>query len=86
LGDVNPGAEVSAGGNIIVWGRLRGNIHAGMDGNESAVVCALELMPTQLRIADMVISLPGRRGKLQPEMLSLRNGQVVIEPWNPKEK
>ena len=54
LGDVNPGAEVIAGGSVIVWGRLRGVVHAGADGDENAVVCALEMMPTQLRIAGLV--------------------------------
>ena len=29
LGDVNPGAEVVAGGSVVVWGRLRGVVHAG---------------------------------------------------------
>ena len=51
IGDVNPGAEIIAGGDVIVWGRLRGMVHAGAEGNEDAVVCALDLSPTQLRIA-----------------------------------
>jgi septum site-determining protein MinC len=28
LGDVNPGARVTAGGDVLVWGRLRGSAHA----------------------------------------------------------
>src|SRR5512143_2309561 len=39
LGDVNPGAEVIADGNVIVWGRVRGTVHAGASGNHRAVVC-----------------------------------------------
>ena len=54
LGDVNPGAEIVADGNVIIWGRLRGMVHAGVKGNKSAVICALDLSPTQLRIADEV--------------------------------
>ncbi|HBX68132.1 MAG TPA: septum site-determining protein MinC, partial [Chloroflexi bacterium] len=50
IGDVNPGAEIVAGGNVIVWGRLRGTVHAGADGNQDAIICALDLSPTQLRI------------------------------------
>ena len=54
LGDVNPGAEIIAEGNVIIWGRLRGMVHAGVKGNRSAVICALDLSPMQLRIADEV--------------------------------
>ncbi|MDX1665015.1 MAG: septum site-determining protein MinC, partial [Candidatus Promineifilaceae bacterium] len=52
LGDVNPGAEVIATGNVVVWGRLRGMVHAGAAGDEEAIICALELAPTQLRIGN----------------------------------
>ena len=84
LGDVNPGAELIAGGSIVVWGKLRGVIHAGAEGKEDAVVCALDLSPTQLRIAGQIAIPPKRRGKPQPEIASIQNGQVVAEPWNPK--
>jgi len=84
IGDTNPGAEITAGGDIIVWGRLRGMAHAGANGNHEAVVCALDLSPTQLRIAGTIAMTPQRRGKPQPEMASLKNGQVVAEPWDPK--
>ncbi len=86
IGDVNPGGEIIAGGNVVVWGRLRGMVHAGAEGNESAVVCALDLDPTQLRIADHISVTPKRRGKSQPEVARLVDGQVVAEPWNPKGK
>lgn len=84
IGDVNPGAEVVAGGDVVVWGRLRGMVHAGADGDEQAVICALDLSPTQLRIADQISVPPKRRGKPQPEMARLHNGQVLAEPWNTK--
>ncbi len=88
LGDVNPGAEVIAGGSVIVWGRLRGSVHAGADGDENAVICALELMPTQLRIGGLIAAPPKRqvfgRAKSDPEMVRIQNGQMVSEPWNPK--
>ena len=84
IGDVNPGAEIIAGGDIVVWGRLRGTVHAGARGNEGAVVCALELKPMQLRIADNIAISPedGRR-KPRPEMASVRQGQIVAEEWGP---
>ena len=84
IGDVNPGAEVIASGDVLVWGRLRGMVHAGAEGNEAAIVCALDLIPTQLRIAGQIAITPQRRGKPQPEMARLKDGQVVAEAWNPK--
>jgi septum site-determining protein MinC len=84
IGDVNPGAEVISGGDVIVWGRLRGMVHAGVNGNEAAVICALDLSPTQLRIAGQFATSPRRRGKPQPEMARILDGQVVAEPWVPK--
>jgi septum site-determining protein MinC len=86
LGDVNPGAEIVAKGDIIVWGRLRGVVHAGADGDESAIVCALDLSPTQLRIAGQIAVAPNRRGKPNPEIVRLIDGQFVAEGWNPKSK
>ncbi|GAB4494878.1 MAG: septum site-determining protein MinC [Anaerolineales bacterium] len=86
IGDVNPGAEINAGGDILVWGRLRGMVHAGAHGNAQAIVCALELSPTQLRIAGQIAILPGRRGNPKPEVARLENGQFSIEAWNPKNR
>ncbi len=84
LGDVNPGGEIVAGGSVIVWGRCRGIVHAGADGGITAVVCALDLSPTQLRIAELIAVSPKRKGKPQPEMAYINANQVVAESWNPK--
>jgi septum site-determining protein MinC len=81
IGDVNPGAEIIAGGDVIVWGRLRGVVHAGAEGRDEAVVCALDLSPTQLRIGGQIAITPQRRGKPHPEMAKLLDGRVVAEPW-----
>jgi septum site-determining protein MinC len=86
IGDVNPGAEVVAGGNIVVWGRLRGIAHAGAAGDESAVVCALDLSPTQLRIANHIATSPARKGEPKPEMARIKDGHIVAERWSPKGK
>lgn len=83
IGDANPGSEIIAGGNVVVWGRLRGMVHAGADGNEQAVVCAMDLAPTQLRIAGLIATTPKRTGQIQPEMAHIVDGQVVAEPWPP---
>ena len=58
LGDVNPGARLSASGNILVWGRLRGVAHAGCRGDRRARIVALQLRPLQLRIAEAVARGP----------------------------
>lgn len=83
MGDVNAGAEVIAGGNVLVWGRLRGLVHAGALGDDTAVICALDLNPTQLRIADQIAIAPHEPGRSpQPEQAAIKNGQVVAERWN----
>lgn len=83
IGDVNPGAEVIAGGDVIVWGKVRGLVHAGAHGDSSAVICALALNPTQLRIADQIAIAPGeQRRQPMPEKATLVDGQIVAEAWN----
>jgi septum site-determining protein MinC len=85
IGDVNPGAQIIAGGNVVVWGRLRGMVHAGASGDEGAVVCALDLSPTQLRIAAHIAIPPTERGKATPEIAFVRDGNVVAEAWAPQQ-
>lgn len=58
LGDVNPGSSVVAEGDILIWGRLRGVAHAGSKGNARCLILALQMEPTQLRIADFVARPP----------------------------
>jgi septum site-determining protein MinC len=85
IGDVNPGAEIIATGSVVVWGWLRGVVHAGAEGNEKAVVCALRLEPTQLRIASYIAVTPKHKGKTSPELAYINNGQVIAEQWTNKE-
>jgi septum site-determining protein MinC len=89
IGDVNPGGEVLATGNIIVMGSLRGMVHAGADGNKEAVVAALCLQPTQLRIADVITRPPDTqdsRPALIPEMATVKDDMVYIERFLPQYK
>lgn len=83
FGDVNPGAEVIAEGDVYVWGKLRGVVHAGASGDETAVVGALILTPTQLRIGGMIARAPdSRRPRNVPaEVAHVRGNQIVVEPW-----
>lgn len=81
LGDVNPGAEVIAGGNILVMGVLRGMAHAGRFGDENTLVAAYRLNPTQLRIADHITRPPDGEEIMvnSPELARIRAGKVIIE-------
>jgi septum site-determining protein MinC len=82
LGDVNPGAEIVAGGDIVVWGVLRGMVHAGYPDNEQSIVCSLLLAPVQLRIAHLLSRPPeGYEAQPRPEVAAIRNGQIVVEAW-----
>lgn len=88
LGDVNPGAVIEATGNIIVMGLLRGVVHAGSDGNKEAIVAALGLNPTQLRIGD-IITRPPDDGKgvgtnLIPELAYVKDDKMFVERFLPQ--
>ncbi len=81
VGDVNAGAEVIAGGNVVVWGRLRGTVHAGALGDRSAMICAIELRPTQLRIADLIARAPDGAVGGRPEVAYIDGDQIAVESW-----
>ena len=83
VGDVNPGAEVVAGGDVIVWGKLRGTVHAGAMGHEGSIVCALQLAPSQIRIGSL-IARPPDLGHLPtvPEVARVHEGQIIVERWD----
>jgi septum site-determining protein MinC len=81
MGDVNPGAEIIAKGNVIIWGRMRGTAQAGSGGDENALVCALELIPMNIRIAGISFDGKLRKGKTGPEFASIVSGTVIIQPW-----
>ena len=58
MGDMNPGSVVIADGDILVWGKLRGTVHAGAGGNAGSIVMAIQMQPSQIRIADFVARGP----------------------------
>lgn len=84
LGDVNPGARISAGGHVLVWGRLRGIAHAGCTGNSEARIVALQLRPLQLRIAAAVARGPeGLPPAGLAEEARIVDGAIQIDPAQP---
>ena len=81
FGNVNPGAQITAGGSVDVRGTLRGVVHAGAAGDSTAFIIADHLMPTQIRIANYVARSPDEpedSGKV--ERAYVKDGQIVIEP------
>lgn len=83
MGDVNAGAQISAVGDIIVWGALRGMVHAGTDGSNDAMICALKLQPTQIRIGAKVARPPDDREYevTTPQSAYVTGANIVVEPW-----
>lgn len=79
LGDVNPGAEVVAGGSVIIWGRVRGAVQAGANGNESAVICALEIASSQIRIGELILQENGK--SISPQKIFVQDGRLSVENW-----
>jgi septum site-determining protein MinC len=83
VGDVNPGAELIAAGDVIVWGKLRGLVHAGALGDSNAIVCALRFEPTQLRIGNSIARMPeGRKRKSAPQIAAMRDGKIEVVEWS----
>ena len=82
IGDVNPGAIVSAKKNIYVWGKLLGIAFAGKEGNINASITSLYLNPLQLRIADVVAIGPKEKPKNHyPEIAVIDNQTISIKPY-----
>lgn len=80
-GNVNPGAQVIAGGSIDIRGTCRGIVHAGAYGDTSAFIIADHLMPVQIRIANFIAQAPDQMVKPNcAERASVKDGRIVIEP------
>jgi septum site-determining protein MinC len=61
-------------------------VHAGSEGNDNAVVCALEMQPTLLRIAEVIAQPPTTKGGGYPATAYILNGQVVVDAWSIERK
>lgn len=58
IGDVNPGGLIQATGDIYILGKLYGIAHAGVEGDEEAVIAASYMNPTQIKIASQLSRAP----------------------------
>ena len=82
IGDVNPGAIVSAKKNIYIWGKLLGIAFAGKGGNNNATIASLYLNPLQLRIADVIAIGPKDKPKdYYPEIAVIDKQTINIKPF-----
>ena len=82
MGDVNPGAIVSANNNVYVWGKLLGTAFAGENGNKNASIASLWLNPIQLRICEIIAIGPKEKPKDQyPEVAILEDNKIIIKPY-----
>ena len=92
IGDVNPGGHVISSGDVLVWGRLRGVVHAGAEGDLNVIVGALLLEPTQLRIASIIAIDTERNDEQKNErrqrddskpaqVAYVAEGKLLVRPW-----
>ena len=82
IGDVTPGGKVVAGGNIYIMGSLKGVAHAGVNGNEKAIVAASVMRPTQLRINTLITRAPDEypeKDKRDMECAYVDNSEIMID-------
>lgn len=80
IGDVNPGAQIFAEGNIIILGKLKGSAHAGCKGAEDCFISALHMNPIQLIIKDVIAFFPKDLEKERgPEFAYVKDEQIFVE-------
>lgn len=91
LGDINPGAQIVAGGNVVILGCLKGSVHAGYPSNKSTFVAALIMEPMQIQIGSCIARSPDQKGKkrktfrkrgqkdLEAKMAFVENDNIFIE-------
>ena len=80
IGNVDHGARVTAKGNVIVLGELKGTVTAGVSGNPQAIVMALDMAPLQIRIGDLSSRFNERNKRLGrgPMIALVEDGAIVM--------
>ena len=81
IGDVERGAKIVAKGNVIVLGSLKGAVSAGVTGNMNSVIVALEMAPSQVKIAELSLERAERGRPLGrgPMVILGENGRICLE-------
>lgn len=82
IGDINSGAEVVAKGNIVVLGSIKGQVKAGIGGNDKSIIAAFSLQPEVLQINEILTIAPEDGSKPSyPEVAKIKDGAIVVEPY-----
>jgi septum site-determining protein MinC len=81
MGDVNPGCELIAGGDILVFGSLLGTAAAGQPENHEAIILALDFRPLQVKIGGIVAAGLPATGEGVPEFAHLEDGAIVVDDY-----
>ena len=98
IGDVNPGARIISEGNVVVLGALKGNAHAGVNGNDNCFIFALDMNPIQLQIGQYYAKSPDREAVKRrllprkktdtegylPKIATAQEGTICIESMKKK--
>lgn len=81
IGDVNPGAEIKASGHVIIIGSLKGNVHAGAEGDEEAVIYSNKFSPNIIKIAGLIAKAPENEEDVETgaEIAKIYKKQIIIE-------
>lgn len=80
-GDVNPGALIIAGGDVMIMGRLLGHVHAGYPENPSAVILALDFRPTQVQIGEYAAAGLDDKKTDRVEFASVIDEAVLVQDY-----
>ena len=84
VGDVNPGGEVKAAGNVVILGALKGFAYAGRGGPANCFIWAQLMKPIQMRIGDVISYIPkdaGKSKKFEPSIAYVENGQIYVKSF-----
>ncbi len=82
LGDVNPGGEVIAGGDVLILGSLCGTAAAGQPNHEEAIVLALDFRPMQVQVAGVIeTGFASESTEGQAVFACLKDGAIKIEDY-----
>ncbi len=81
IGDVNPGAEIIASGHVIIIGALKGNVHAGAQGDEDAVIYANKFAPNIIKISSLIAKAPENDKDIESEaeIARIYKNHIIIE-------
>ena len=81
MGDINPGGEIVATGNIVVMGSCRGVLHAGAEGDESCYILAYTMAAQQLRIASHVATIPSDVALSPLKLAMVQDGSIILTDY-----